>query len=582
MKKSVSVFILTLALLCSASSIHAAVYIVTKTADTNDGTCGDADCSLREAIAAANATADNDIIVFALPLFSSPQTITLSGSELVMTNNGALTVAGPGANRLTISGNNTSRIFRSADATVTLSGMRLTGGNGVSSVNNNSGGAILNDAGNMTLLDLIVTNNTTTGSAGGIRNSGTGSLMSINRCVITSNTSATSSAGGLQNFSTSALTVLNSTFAGNISGGGTVGGGAMQANGMVSISNSTFVGNTSNTNGGGGAINSNGSLLLLTNVTITGNASNGNGGGLHRGTTNANGFIRNSIIARNNGAAASPDVTNSAGGLASQGNNILGAVGTSTGWVGSDLLTFTDGLTPFGFHGGFGMTQIPFPGSAPLNAGQNCVLDLTCTANNPPTALTFDQRGAPRPVGSAVDIGAVEAAPDYVAILPSAVSGVPYDFLMMPSPVGFTYILNSGSFGGLNLVAGASLLLQGTASTPGRFDSVVQTLQTTGPPFSTTQRYRINVFADPNANVSVSGRMLTSTGEPVSNAYVSLVGYDGRRFLGLTNPFGYFRLDGIPPGLAGSLVVNKKGLIFAPVSITVSDVIENLEIRALP
>ena len=565
-------------LLCSAQAGSAAVYTVTKIADTNDGVC-DVDCSLREAVAVSNATADNDTVIFALPLFSSPQTIVLASGELVGMNNGSLSINGPGASRLTLSGNNASRIFRSVTGSnVTLSGMRLTGGTGVSTVNNNSGGAILNDAGTMTLLDLIVANNNTSGSAGGIRNSGTGSAMTVNRCIIANNTSATSSAGGIQNFSTSTLTVLNSTFTGNVSGGGTVGGGGMQANGLVSISNSTFFGNTSNTNGGGGAINSNGTLLLLTNVTITGNTSLGNGGGLHRGTTNANGFIRNSIIARNNGAATSPDVTNSAGGLASQGSNIIGTVGTSTGWVASDVLTFTDGLTPLGFYGGFGMTQSPFPGSAPINAGQNCVLDRSCTANNPPVALTTDQRGAPRQIGSAVDIGAVEADPNFAAILPSATAGVAYDFLMVPMTVGFTYMLDSGSFGGLNLVATTSLNLQGTASSPGTFDATVQTLQIQGPPFSTSQLYRIHVLADLNS-LSVFGRVVMSTGEPVSKAYITLVGHDGRRYLGLTNAFGYFRLGGIPAGLTGNLVVAQKGLTFSPTPITVSDMIYNVEIR---
>src|SRR5678815_4569666 len=124
MTRLFSTLCFALAILCSVYSIEGAVYIVTKTADTNDGVCGDADCSLREAIGAANASAENDIVTFALPLFSSPQTITLSGSELVAAANGALTILGPGANRLTISGNNASRIFRSmASTTVTLSGM---------------------------------------------------------------------------------------------------------------------------------------------------------------------------------------------------------------------------------------------------------------------------------------------------------------------------------------------------------------------------------------------------------------------------------------------------------------------------
>src|SRR3990167_3557631 len=50
----------------SSSGINAATYTVTKTADTSDGTC-DADCSLREAIVAANANAGADTIPFNIP-----------------------------------------------------------------------------------------------------------------------------------------------------------------------------------------------------------------------------------------------------------------------------------------------------------------------------------------------------------------------------------------------------------------------------------------------------------------------------------------------------------------------------------
>jgi CSLREA domain-containing protein len=583
MKIAATVWLATV-MLALAGSAFGTNYIVTKTADTNDGTC-DSDCSIREAVGAANANVGDDIIVFALPLFSSSQTITLTGGELVIANNGSLSIFGPGASRLTLSGNNASRILRStAGSTSTISGMTLTAGNGVSSVNNNTGGAIQNDAATMTLLDLYIFNNTTSGVAGGVRNSGTNSVMTVNRCVFQNNTSTGSSAGGIQNFSTSTLTVLNSTFTGNVSGGGAVGGGAMQANGTVSIANSTFVGNVNNATGGGGAINSNGSLLLLTNVTITGNVSVANGGGLHRGTTNVNGFIRNSVIARNSGAAASPDVTNSAGGLVSQGNNIIGTVGTSTGWVGSDITPFTDGYTALAFHGGFGMTQLPFPGSAGLNGGQNCVVDLSCGTNNPPVALTTDERGAARLVGSNVDIGAAESDPNFVAILPSARVGVPYDFQMVPSATGFMYFVNSGNFGGLSLLASAQVRLQGTPTTPGIFDTVLQTLQTGGPPLSTTQRYRINVFgSDPNSYY-ITGRVTDSTGQPVSKAYVSLTTYDGRIYNGITSPLGYFRIDSLPAGTVGTLTVSatKKGLTFSPLQVTVADVIENLDIRAQP
>jgi CSLREA domain-containing protein len=72
----------------------AATFTVTKTADTNDGTC-DADCSLREAIRAANAAAGADTISIPAGTF----TLTLAGSDDTA-NLGDLDVTGP----LTISG----------------------------------------------------------------------------------------------------------------------------------------------------------------------------------------------------------------------------------------------------------------------------------------------------------------------------------------------------------------------------------------------------------------------------------------------------------------------------------------------
>jgi CSLREA domain-containing protein len=58
-------FLIVLSLV-SQSSIYAATYTVTKTADTSDGTC-DADCSLREAVVSANANSGADTVNFAIP-----------------------------------------------------------------------------------------------------------------------------------------------------------------------------------------------------------------------------------------------------------------------------------------------------------------------------------------------------------------------------------------------------------------------------------------------------------------------------------------------------------------------------------
>ena len=68
-----------------------------------DGVAG----SLRDAITQANTHAGADIIVFQPGLTG---TIALTGGELDITDD--LTINGPGADKLTVSGNNTSRIFK--------------------------------------------------------------------------------------------------------------------------------------------------------------------------------------------------------------------------------------------------------------------------------------------------------------------------------------------------------------------------------------------------------------------------------------------------------------------------------------
>lgn len=416
-KTGLSAFLLLTFLSVSA---FAATFTVTKIADTNDGTC-DADCSLREAVAAANAAAGDDIIVFS-SLFDTPQTIVLSGSEIVLGSNGSITINGPGADLLTIDGNQTSRIFSTgANVVASIDGVRLTRGNGAGALNTGRGGAIYNVGGTLTISNSIITGNTAA-NGGGLNNAASASPsvpanLFLDNCVVSNNTS-TSSGGGMQNFSTSFVTITNSSFIGN-SGGSTTGGGGGQFNGGVRITNSTFANNSAPT-GPGGGFQSNGTLgTVITNVTVSGNTSSTNGGGIHRGTTNVNFFIRNSIVAGNNGPAATPDFTNSSGGNQSQGNNIIGNVGTSTGWVDSDLLNTAPLLGPLADNGGFGQTFLPQAGSPAIDGGQNCVRDLSCKANNPPAAVTEDQRGVSRLTNGNVDIGSVEVA----AAAPVRISG---------------------------------------------------------------------------------------------------------------------------------------------------------------
>jgi CSLREA domain-containing protein len=129
----------------------AATFVVTKTADTNDGTC-DADCSLREAITAANSSAANDTIIF-----SANGTITLGSVLPNLANNGTLSITGNGAGLTIISGNNAVRPLKVATgATFTLSGLTATNGNSV----NDGGGLYIDTGASVFINNCTFSNNT--------------------------------------------------------------------------------------------------------------------------------------------------------------------------------------------------------------------------------------------------------------------------------------------------------------------------------------------------------------------------------------------------------------------------------------
>lgn len=555
----------------------AANFTVTKTTDTNDGAC-DADCSLREAVAAANQAATNDAIYFALPLFSSPQTITLALGEMVFANNGTLTIYGTGANRLTISGGGASRIFATgANVVAAVHHMKLTGGNGAGAINTGRGGAIYNVGGTLTLTNLIITGNSA--NVGGATNNAASSGPAVNanmtviNCFISNNT-ATSSGAAMQNFSTSTMSIINSTVWNNSSS--TTGiGGAIMANGTVSITNST-VSHNSVPAGTGGGVYFNGSALTMTNVTIANNSSGIGGGGLHRtGTTNPLN-VRNTIIAYNTGAGATPDA---AGLVMSQGNNIVGNIGTSTGWIMSDLTNQNPLLGPLGFYGGIGYTRPRLTGSPAINGGQNCVRDLSCAAANPPVAVTTDERGAPRTDN--VDIGAFEVNESYRATLPSALVNQPYNQPIAPNATGFGYTHSTGTLPpGLTIVNGTngSVSVEGTPTQIGNFNFGIIAVEI-GSMNSALTQYRLNVLNNLSL-VPVSGRITDASGLGIPKTTVVLTDQNGNSRTALTNGFGYFYFGEVPAGGTFVVSVASKQYTFAPQTITVTDAYDNLNLSA--
>src|SRR5207249_244089 len=115
-------------------------FLVTNTADTGAG-------SLRQAIADANADPCPSTITFdTAGVFATPQTITLTNGELVVSNN--VIILGPGANVLAVNGNAASRVFHvSSNIVVTIAGLTITNGNASGS----NGGGIINDHSTLTV-----------------------------------------------------------------------------------------------------------------------------------------------------------------------------------------------------------------------------------------------------------------------------------------------------------------------------------------------------------------------------------------------------------------------------------------------
>lgn len=341
---------------------------------------------------------------------------------------------------------------------------------------------------------------------------------------------------------------------------------------MITMTNVTMSGNSTLASGGG--IYYNGTGLTMTNTTITNNTSASNAGGLHKSTATNNANIRNSIIAGNTGGA-SPDATNVFNSL---GNNIIGTVGTSTGWIMSDLQNTNPILAPLGFYGGNGFSHALLTGSPAINGGQNCVKDLTCATNNPQVAVVTDQRGAIR--SDLVDIGAYEVASDYFAMLPSALLNQPYNQLLTQNVGSFTYTATGGTLPP-GIIVSTGNLIASVNGTPTQLGTYTFAVTVTDNVNSAVVNYELNVLTN-LSSVPVRGRVVTSTGNSVRKAYVVLTDQSGNKFISQTNGFGYFTFSDIAAGGIYTVTVSSKEFSFAPLTVTITDATNNVNLTALP
>lgn len=337
--------------------VYPAETVTTVVTNTNDSGPG----SLRQAIADAGL---RGTVTFS-PEFSSgsPKLIALTSGPIIV---GSVTIAGPGANRLTVSGNNSSRVFEVWPTAfpANISGITV------------SGGAPPAD----------------TFPRGGAFNAPYGGTMNLNSVVVT----GTLANSAIYMFA-GRVTISNSTLYANSSTA------VFSDEGELTVTNSTISGNL------GTGISAIGRLRIF-NSTITNNAYG----------VSASSFyltIGSSIIADNLSNSTRPDidiygVSTPNPDIVSAGYNLIGNRGTASFFngpgdqAGTAANIFGAQLLPLQNNGGPAPTHLPRPGSRAVDAGNS--FGLAADQRGAGFARTVDLARPNAPGGDGTDIGATE------------------------------------------------------------------------------------------------------------------------------------------------------------------------------
>jgi predicted outer membrane repeat protein len=310
-----------------APGAQAATFTVTNLNDAGAG-------SLRDAVEDANAAPGPDVVAFQSGLSG---TITLV-SQIEIDE--GLEIQGPGANAITVSGNDAVRIFY-ADTdvagdpgeAVTISGLTLTDGTTVGSAEEDGGavlanytdltlsgvvvrdsfaetfgGGVMGESSSVNVLSSTMTGNTSDGDGGAIyRDNNEYGPETIRDSVFTGN-QATGDGGAIALYDTyeAPVRIENVVVSGNTSGrsGGGIKLYDWDPDGPITIANSTISGNESEEGGGLAMYTSISSgtppPVVVENTTVSGNTATEQGGGIEfRALDGSTPVVRNSTVTGN-------------------------------------------------------------------------------------------------------------------------------------------------------------------------------------------------------------------------------------------------------------------------------------------
>ncbi len=367
---------------------HAATITVNSSGDDNPADANDGDCTLREAIDAANSDAAEDgcpagsgADLIALPADTYALSVAGASENLGQTGDldirSSITIQGAGPATTTVNANGIDRAFDIMSPgplpSVEISGVTIRGGD--AETQGDGGGAIFNrESASLTLINVGLTQNDAL-YGGGIANDGTGSL-----------------------------TVIDSLVAGNTALGDVGGGFDIDEGVEATLTNVTVTGNSAGEGGGLWVRALPDASATLNNVTVTNNTAieAGDGGGLHKSGAATSVVLRNTIVAGNSNSVGSPDCD---GAITSQGHNIIGndtgcTFTSATGdQVGTAASPIDPKLGPLTDNGGLSMTHALLAGSPAIDAG-----DPATPGSGGTACAATDQRGVPRNC----DIGAYE------------------------------------------------------------------------------------------------------------------------------------------------------------------------------